>query len=932
LNANNAIGSGDVVVTFRELGTGVNMNTNRVQYDITSTNSGNTIVGGLLDDTIRGGSGNDTIEGGAGADSLSGGNGNDTFRFGDGEFVAAESVNGGDGTDTILFTANSQTVLDAAFANKSNLEALTLASGTNSVTLSTSAASAFSSGVAVTVTGGGGADTINASAFGRAVSISGGEGADSLVGGSGNDTIIGDAGNDTISGGAGADRMEGGAADDTYVFTASADTSDTIIESVNGGADTLHINGASVDMSALVINSGSPGGPLNGAGGVQEGIEIVIIKAGETATFAATQLTGTSVTINESANTANTTLNITGATGTQSFASLAFTAAGAGNAFDDGGDRVVINIAGSGTNVITGTSIGDVFIAGAQSGTLSIDGGNGTDEFRATADLTLSGWTSVENLSLLGDGTDVTIASSLLAGSGLQSVTGTSTGASMEYLKIIGSNSGETINLSSVTFTDAAASISGGNGNDSLVGGTGNDYISGGTGNDTLIGGAGVDTLVGGDGEDRFVFNSPSVTATTNDLSLMDVVVGFEYALDTIEIGTGATGITLTKIAAPDGDGDDYVLSWTISGQTQYVRLSNTGSTNLDTATLSYTGGVVTISPTVDNTTAPAFDLFIVSATGITVSGDGPFRAYLHDDADSPIRNDATTYYTKSNNLGASNSHTFDFTVIKAGIPSAGESFGIGVPSPILGARMTIQNTNDGANNTHPTFVYVGDSPSGIVADTLTAAPGQNAIMYGFDGDDVINGNDGNDYIFGGAGNDTINGREGNDIISGGTGNDHLYGGDGADTFVFSSSATNGSDTIADFSQASDKFDFSSVGPISFVRNPDWYIVSNETANTSASGKVTVLISALGDSSSEFDTAAEMAAQFDVGRALDLERGGSAIVIAGEDVSSGSFPNVYIWHVQDQNNDRIVQEGELTLLATVNGFSVTTLTDSNFIL
>jgi hypothetical protein len=110
---------------------------------------------------------------------------------------------------------------------------------------------------------------------------------------------------------------------------------------------------------------------------------------------------------------------------------------------------------------------------------------------------------------------------------------------------------------------------------------------------------------------------------------------------------------------------------------------------------------------------------------------------------------------------------------------------------------MTIQNTNDGANNTHPTFVYVGDSPSGIVADTLTAAPGQNAIMYGFDGDDVINGNDGNDYIFGGAGNDTINGGAGNDTLSGGT---------GADVFRYAS-GSDGVDTITDFATGIDIYE-----------------------------------------------------------------------------------------------------------------------------
>ena len=171
----------------------------------------------------------------------------------------------------------------------------------------------------------------------------------------------------------------------------------------------------------------------------------------------------------------------------------------------------------------------------------------------------------------------------------------------------------------------------------------------------------------------------------------------------------------------------------------------------------------------------------------------------------------------------------------------------------------------------------------------------------------------------------------GADYLIGGAGNDTISGGGGADIFVFSSSATNGSDTITDFSQAADKFDFSNVGPGTFTRNPDWYIVSNETANTDASGKVTVLISALADSSDEFNTASEIAAQFASGASLGLNAGASAIVIAGEDVTSGSFPSIYIWHIQNDSTAAVV-DTEVTLLATVNGFGVTTLNASNFIL
>ncbi len=89
---------------------------------------------------------------------------------------------------------------------------------------------------------------------------------------------------------------------------------------------------------------------------------------------------------------------------------------------------------------------------------------------------------------------------------------------------------------------------------------------------------------------------------------------------------------------------------------------------------------------------------------------------------------------------------------------------------------MTIQNTNNGLNNTHPASVYVG----GNTNDTLDGSAATGAtILYGFDGADSLVGGNGNDTIFGG---------EGNDTIMGGAGADSLVGGNGDDVFVVAGS------------------------------------------------------------------------------------------------------------------------------------------------
>ncbi|WP_171527027.1 type I secretion C-terminal target domain-containing protein, partial [Acinetobacter indicus] len=58
--------------------------------------------------------------------------------------------------------------------------------------------------------------------------------------------------------------------------------------------------------------------------------------------------------------------------------------------------------------------------------------------------------------------------------------------------------------------------------------------------------------------------------------------------------------------------------------------------------------------------------------------------------------------------------------------------------------------------------------------------------LYGFDGDDTLNGGDGNDLLRGGSGNDTLNGGDGNDVLIDGNGYDTLNGGNGNDLIMIS--------------------------------------------------------------------------------------------------------------------------------------------------
>src|SRR5260370_31266304 len=58
----------------------------------------------------------------------------------------------------------------------------------------------------------------------------------------------------------------------------------------------------------------------------------------------------------------------------------------------------------------------------------------------------------------------------------------------------------------------------------------------------------------------------------------------------------------------------------------------------------------------------------------------------------------------------------------------------------------------------------------------------QDAVVWGYGGNDTIITGNGNDTVYGGDGNDIIYTYGGNDVVYGGNGNDTIVGGTGNDT------------------------------------------------------------------------------------------------------------------------------------------------------
>jgi Ca2+-binding RTX toxin-like protein len=501
------------------------------------------IFGGAGDDTVFGQAGNDQLAGGDGADYIDGGTGDD-FLFGE---AGGDSLIGGDGDDRMQgdsvydVARHGDDYIDGGRGNDKvwgeggndtlyGGDGEDYLDGDSDDTVATAHGDDYVDGGAGddALWGRGGKDEL----FGGSGSdwISAGDGDDYIDGEDGEDSLMGDAGADEIYGGPGKDQLSGGAGDDTLDGEEGDDRLDGEAgdDTLFGGDGADYLDGGDAndvlagELGADTLFGGAGNDQLSGGGG-EDNIQGM---AGDDVLFGGADTDGLF------GGDGNDALH--GGPGND------YLAGGAGN------DVYVIDI-GDGSDTISDTegrnrlrfvnvmSASDLVITRAA---------NGSDTAityaPGAAVLALGGFASGAWQIELGDGTLLDAAK--LFGQDQPSVTIQGTSGA-DYL-----------------YSNSAAIIDGGAGDDQLQGSVdadvlrgaaGNDFITGGTGNDVIDGGPGSDYLSGQTGSDTYRFGFGSGLDTVYDAP----VIG-EH--NVVQMGVG---VLPNRVSVSGSHSGDVVLS-----------------------------------------------------------------------------------------------------------------------------------------------------------------------------------------------------------------------------------------------------------------------------------------------------------------------------------------------------------------------------------
>jgi Ca2+-binding RTX toxin-like protein len=434
-------------------------------------------------------------------------------------------------------------------------------------------------------------------------------------------------------------------------------------------------------------------------------------------------------------------------------------------------------IGGDGNDTLIGLAGNDTFLyAGTTGGMDVVDGGAGYDVVRATADNTVIGLSSINNIEEISSGGFANVTLQLGIGN-------------------------DVIDANVVTL-NGISTIRTGAGNDTIIGTTGNDVILGEDGDDLIRGGYGTDNLNGGNGTDTLSYQGSyaavNVNLATNVVSGGDadgdVVIGFENVVgsDYNDTLTGSTGNNVLT----GGAGDDIM----------------DGGAGNDTFNISVNSGIDAIT----------------GGTGTDTIRFVEDNATLSLSAIATVEVIDATGINNAQIAGTAGANTLNFSAVT--LTNIAGIYGLEGNDAITGSAgndIIIGGAGDdtlSGGNGNDTFRYLGGDEG---FDALNGGGGTDtieALAYGATigissitaieaingaGDTVIMGStaantlnfstttlSGIAMIDGGAGNDVITGSAGNDIIRGGAGNDTLNGGDGNDTFYVNGTAE-GSDVYA---------------------------------------------------------------------------------------------------------------------------------------
>jgi len=353
--------------------------------------------------------------------------------------------------------------------------------------------------------------------------------------------------------------------------------------------------------------------------------------------------------------------------------------------------------------------------------------------------------------------------------------------------------------------------IDAGEGDDSATGGQGNDTIDMGAGNDQGVGNIGNDVIFGGDGNDNLFgeLSGETEIGITGDDQLF-----------------GGAGNDFMR----GGLGNDYMDGGAGSDRASYFSIP--GAVRVD----------LRIQGVPQNTLAGGFDTLVNvenvagSQFADTLIGNNNANwMWSHGGADDLRGNagDDTFWIPDGDSAVVRGGQGVDVISFRGRVTlpgeepdTAGVSFTISAGAQDIGRGEVTVVSIEGAEGseyddtiggngqdnllsgfTGNDVVNGGGGDDLIYGDHSIREVGENVLAYNYDdpafvGNDTLDGGAGDDAIYGNAGNDVITGAGGEDTLVGGLGADSLNGGAGDDQFVYASAAestSTGFDTIIGF-------------------------------------------------------------------------------------------------------------------------------------
>ncbi len=459
---------------------------------------------------------------------------------------------------------------------------------------------------------------------------------------------------------------------------------------------------------------------------------------------------------------------------------------------------------GSGVSLQTGDVDGDVVSAAVfNEGTIQGRGdaaegnqvGDGLRLFSNQKDANFAGL--VQNDGIIAGSEDSDAAAGIRIDGGLNIL-----GAIVNDGEITGTvNAIDATEAGSVTFVnDDEGVVNGnvllGNGDDIVVdlgqingvvdGGAGDDVLIAGQGDNVIVGGLGNDFIDGGDGFD------------TADFSDLDVGV-------TVNLGPNGNG-TATRDTGFNVSVDQQVVSSpaqfgsNIANGVQFVEQAVEGNLYFNIHTADFPGGEIRGQLEVVSDTGTGHDRVIKLAGSLDASQEpGPL-------SDSAATGEATL--TISFNEAGEVFYSSELSVVGLNeadlqTPASGVLSAIHLHNAPAGANgPVVQDTLVDAGATIDANVASGVSGLDVIENQIeTDVLSSIENVIGSGDDDVITGSDGANILQGG---------DGDDILSGEGGNDILIGGEGADIFAFEPG--DGIDLIAGFELGVDKIRLSDFG------------------------------------------------------------------------------------------------------------------------